>query len=76
MWETIKTTLARFGRPLLAKWITRAVLWGATAVSAKAAISAPSADVAAQVADWLAAVLLAVAAGGIDFLHDRADKRT
>jgi hypothetical protein len=73
--DAIKHLLDKLARPFLVKYLTRFVAYGAAAVSAKLAISAPSGDTQAAVVDWVASGLFAGVALGIDWLHHRADRR-
>lgn len=72
--DAIKSLLDKLARPFLVKALTRLLAYGAAAVSAKLAISAPSGDTQAQVVDWAASALCAGVALGIDWLHHRADR--
>jgi hypothetical protein len=71
--ETIKRLLNDWGRPLAAKYLTRLILWGATAISAKLAIDSPSSDTLTKVGEWAAAGACAGAAMLIDYLHHKKD---
>jgi hypothetical protein len=75
MWDTIKGLLGRFGRPLLAKYLTRLVLWGTAAISAKLAVDAPAADTQSKLVDWLVAIAAALLAAGVDYLHHALDRK-
>lgn len=72
--ESIKALLDKFARPLLVKWLTRLVSWGATAIAAKLAVEAPAEDTQGQVVQWTVTVLLAVVAASIDWWHNRKDR--
>jgi len=72
--ETIKRMLDKYGRKLLAKWLTRLLIYGAVAISAKVAVTAPSEDTLGKVAEWAAVVLCGLAAWGIDSLHQKKDR--
>ncbi len=74
-WNALTHAVHTYGRPLLSKYITRLVLWGVTAISAKAAIDSPDQDTQTKVAEWLAALGAALLAGLVDYLHHRADKK-
>ena len=71
--ETIKKLLNDWGRPLAAKYLTRLILWGAAAISAKLAIDSPSNDTLTKIGEWAAAGACAGAAMLIDYLHHRKD---
>jgi hypothetical protein len=73
--ETIKNLLNKYGRNIVAKSLTRLFLWGATAISAKLAISRPTDDVLGQLADWGATIVLALIAAAIDYFHQKADRK-
>jgi hypothetical protein len=75
MWETITGLLDRFGRPLLVKYLTRFVLWGTAAVSAKLAVDAPAADTQSKLVEWLVAIAAALLAAGVDYLHHALDRK-
>ena len=71
--ETIKKLLNDWGRPLAAKYLTRFILWGAAAVSAKLAIDGPNSDALTKMGEWAAAGACAGVAMLIDYLHHRKD---
>jgi len=71
--ETIKNLLNQYGRPLIAKYLTRAVLYGMTFVAAKLATDAPDGDTATKIAEWGASAACAGAAMLIDYLHHKKD---
>jgi hypothetical protein len=74
--ETLKRILNDWGRPLAAKYLTRFILWGAAAISAKLAIDSPSTDTLTKIGEWAAAGACAGAAMLIDYLHHRKDLAT
>ena len=74
--DTIKALLDKYARPFLAKYAVRVVSYGATAISAKLAIDAPSADWQTQTANWLVTAALAGITMLIDYLHHKADTAT
>lgn len=73
--DAIRNLLDKLARPFLVKYLTRFVAYGAAAVSAKLAISAPSGDTQAALVDWIASAVFAGVALGIDWLHHRADRK-
>lgn len=71
--ETIKDLLAKYGRPLMAKYITRALLYGGTVLAAKLSIDAPKDDTFTEVAGWVASGVCAGLALLIDRWHAKKD---
>ena len=71
--ETLKELLAKYGRPFVAKYLTRVLLYGAAALSAKAGIDSPSTDTVTKVAEWGAAVACVGVAALIDHYHHKKD---
>ena len=71
--DTIKEMLAKYGRPLIAKYLTRALLYGGGAVAAKLSIDAPKDDTVTEVAGWAAAGVCAILALLIDRWHAKTD---
>jgi len=72
--DTIKNLLNTYARPFAAKYATRAVLYGMTALTAKLSMdNTGTAGTAQVVGEWLATAACAAAAMLCDWLHHRAD---
>jgi len=65
--------LNKYGRSLATKCLTRLILWGGAVAFAKLGVDSPSADTAAQVGDWIAAVVCALLAALLDRWHHKTD---
>lgn len=72
--DWIKNLLNTAGRNLIVKYLTRFILWGGAAISAKYGVDGPKDNVAAEAAAWIAAVVCAALAAYIDLKHQKADK--
>lgn len=72
--EGVKVWVYNAARPLLVKWITRGIVYGASAITASIAVESPGDDTITKVSQWVAAVVLALIGLGIDYLHNRIDK--
>ena len=71
--DTIRKLINDYGRPLLAKWITRGLLYGGAALAAKLSIDSPKDDTMTEVGGWIAAGLCAAAALLLDRWHAKKD---
>ena len=71
--DTIKKLLNDWARPLLAKYATRALLYGGSVLAAKFAIDAPKDDTVAELGGWVAAAVCAGLAMLIDRWHAKKD---
>jgi len=71
--DTIRDLINKWGRPLLAKWVTRGLLYGGAALAAKLSIDAPKNDTVAEVGGWVAAGVCALLALLIDRWHAKKD---
>jgi uncharacterized membrane protein len=74
--DTIKKLLNDYGRPLAAKYLTRLILWGATAIFAKLSMETPDVTWATKTAEIAATALCAGAAMLIDYYHNKKDLAT
>ena len=72
--DAIRDFLNRWARPLLSKWLTRAVLYGAAAITAKLGSDTMGSDTGAAVGEFVASGVCAGLAMLVDWLHHRKDK--
>jgi hypothetical protein len=73
-WTFFRDTFITFMRTLLMKFVTRLAAYGFAFVALKTAVEAPPEETQTRVVEYTVAVLLAVIALGLDYLHQRADR--